>query len=510
MMSIRRQFTRRNRFRIPRRVLSGNSRTAAMKRNARFVVLTLIALMHSACNGSEGNDAGSAGVPLAVSLEGAGIVASSPANGAPCPTATCTEQYKPRTLVNLTAIAAPGSTFTGWDGACSGTSAICTLTMDAAKSAIARFSAVPACSSEGSITLASTITDASGQVLANNAPNRACPKAHWGQVTGVCHGNYALQPNAYGTPPANTNFTMWSQNSACWGVRVTEPANPKFVYWNAPIVTRGYSFGYRAPLNGSEGLQVSRLNAIRSASQQPCPETGESHSVCLKWSMEVPGVTPQSTINTATVTHTNWDAMIDVYFHAVSSPSSETPVVFDLQVYQMVMDWQAGNGPNWATNMLHRYTTKTIGGVKYVVTVNTQSPGTEGSNWVGHGGSYNAVSVFALPTLPTSKSATGTGSYLWGTPSALHDIGGLIAWLSQPQTINGTTGIFDDAGKLLYDNVRKTSVSGPLIDPAYFLTGLNSGFEVVQADASTPEKAGNSKFTTTDFWIALPGEAVGK
>ena len=481
-----------------------------MKRNARFVVLTLIALMHSACNGSEGNDAGSAGVPLAVSLEGAGIVASSPANGAPCPTATCTEQYKPRTLVNLTAIAAPGSTFTGWDGACSGTSAICTLTMDAAKSAIARFSAVPACSSEGSITLASTITDASGQVLANNAPNRACPKAHWGQVTGVCHGNYALQPNAYGTPPANTNFTMWSQNSACWGVRVTEPANPKFVYWNAPIVTRGFSFGYSAPLTPSGGLLVSKLGSDYAASTDPCPAQGKASSVCVKWSMEVPGVAPRSTVNTASTTHTNWDAMIDIYFHAEPDPKPGSAATFDLQIYQMVMDWQAGNGPNWATNMLHRYSTKTLGGVQYLVTVNTQNPGTEGSGWVGSGGRLNVVSLFPLPTLPTTKAAGGTGSYLWGTPSARHDVGGIIAWLSQPQTINGVTGIFDDAGKPLYDNVRRAPVSAPLIDPSYYLTGFNTGFEVIQAYAQTPETANNVNYTTTNYWLALPGETVGK
>ena len=481
-----------------------------MTRTRHLIFVMTLALMHSACSGGDNSGSDPAGFPLAISVQGNGNLLSSSPGLSNCAGPSCSAPFRAGTSVQLTAVAAAGSTFSSWQGACTGPSATCMVTMDAAKSVVAVFKPIPACSGVPGTTLATTITDASGKVIANNTPNRACPTAHWGQVTGICHGDYAIQPNAYGTPPANTDFLMWSQNSSCWGVRVSEPTNPKFVYWNAPIVTRGYSFGYRAPLNGSEGLQVSRLNAIRSASQQPCPETGESHSVCLKWSMEVPGVTPQSTINTATVTHTNWDAMIDVYFHAVSSPSSETPVVFDLQVYQMVMDWQAGNGPNWATNMLHRYTTKTIGGVKYVVTVNTQSPGTEGSNWVGHGGSYNAVSVFALPTLPTSKSATGTGSYLWGTPSALHDIGGLIAWLSQPQTINGTTGIFDDAGKLLYDNVRKTSVSGPLIDPAYFLTGLNSGFEVVQADASTPEKAGNSKFTTTDFWIALPGEAVGK
>ncbi|MFN2590153.1 MAG: hypothetical protein ABR518_05240 [Actinomycetota bacterium] len=44
--------------------------------------------------------------------------------------------------MTLTATAASGSTFTGWSGACSGTAATCTVTMDAAKTATATFAKV--------------------------------------------------------------------------------------------------------------------------------------------------------------------------------------------------------------------------------------------------------------------------------------------------------------------------------------------------------------------------------
>ena len=50
----------------------------------------------------------------------------------------CTQMY-PDAEVLLTATPDPGSTFTGWEGACSGTSATCTLRMTTAKTARATF-----------------------------------------------------------------------------------------------------------------------------------------------------------------------------------------------------------------------------------------------------------------------------------------------------------------------------------------------------------------------------------
>jgi uncharacterized repeat protein (TIGR02543 family) len=52
----------------------------------------------------------------------------------------CSEAYVPGTVVKLKARAADGSVFTGWSGACAGTGATCTVTMDAAKSVTATFS----------------------------------------------------------------------------------------------------------------------------------------------------------------------------------------------------------------------------------------------------------------------------------------------------------------------------------------------------------------------------------
>jgi hypothetical protein len=58
-----------------------------------------------------------------------------------CSTGTCTAPFATGTTVVLTATPGTGSTFAGWGGACSGTSA-CTVTMSAAQSVVATFTPV--------------------------------------------------------------------------------------------------------------------------------------------------------------------------------------------------------------------------------------------------------------------------------------------------------------------------------------------------------------------------------
>ena len=51
----------------------------------------------------------------------------------------CSQGYASGTAVHLTAVAAPGYTFTGWSGACTGTSGTCTVSMPAARSVTRRY-----------------------------------------------------------------------------------------------------------------------------------------------------------------------------------------------------------------------------------------------------------------------------------------------------------------------------------------------------------------------------------
>lgn len=73
---------------------------------------------------------------LTVTVVGEGGVVSDPA-GINCPT-DCDETYNYNTPVTLTANPAPGSTFTGWSGACSGTGS-CVVTLSEAQNVIATF-----------------------------------------------------------------------------------------------------------------------------------------------------------------------------------------------------------------------------------------------------------------------------------------------------------------------------------------------------------------------------------
>jgi len=71
-----------------------------------------------------------------VSGTGSGTISSSPSGIGDC-MGTCSAVFAIGTVVTLTATGTAGSTFTGWSGACSGTT--CTVTMDADRSASAGF-----------------------------------------------------------------------------------------------------------------------------------------------------------------------------------------------------------------------------------------------------------------------------------------------------------------------------------------------------------------------------------
>lgn len=75
---------------------------------------------------------------VVVSGNGSGTVASDPA-GIDTGDSAFDAQFDAATDVTLTATAAAGSSFTGWSGDCTGTSATCVVAMDAAKSVTATF-----------------------------------------------------------------------------------------------------------------------------------------------------------------------------------------------------------------------------------------------------------------------------------------------------------------------------------------------------------------------------------
>jgi predicted carbohydrate-binding protein with CBM5 and CBM33 domain/uncharacterized protein (DUF2141 family) len=85
---------------------------------------------------------------------GTGTVTSSP-GGISCGSA-CSASFASGTSVTLTATPAAGSTFAGWNGACSGTAATCTVSMTAARSVTATFNGSTSTSYALSVTRSGT------------------------------------------------------------------------------------------------------------------------------------------------------------------------------------------------------------------------------------------------------------------------------------------------------------------------------------------------------------------
>jgi phospholipase C len=139
--------------------------------------------------------------PLTVTVPatGTGTVTSSPA-GINCP-GTCLANFNVNTIVTLTATPGANYTFTGWGGACSGTSS-CIIDMTAGETASAKFS-VPA--------YQLTVTPpASGTGTVTSSPTGInCPA--------TCTAGFSAGTNVTLSATAGTNYVFTGWGGACSG-----------------------------------------------------------------------------------------------------------------------------------------------------------------------------------------------------------------------------------------------------------------------------------------------------
>jgi hypothetical protein len=132
---------------------------------------------------------------------GTGTVASSPP-GISCGT-SCSADFASGTVVSLTAAPDSGFTFAGWSGACSGTGA-CSVTMDAAKSVSANFTANP-----GPFTLTVAKSGAGAGTVTSTPSGISCGT--------TCSASFASGTvvSLTAVPDSGSTFAGWS--GACSG-----------------------------------------------------------------------------------------------------------------------------------------------------------------------------------------------------------------------------------------------------------------------------------------------------
>ncbi len=155
---------------------------------------------------------------------GSGTTLFSPVGTQSSCAATCTNSYPPGTIVTLSAAPAAGSTFAGWSGACSGTGD-CQVTLSAAQSVTATFTAVPTFAitytkaGTGSGTTSFVTSDAQSScaascsksftsgsvVMLNAAPNFGSTFAGW---SGGCTGTGACSVTLTAAKAVTATYTL--------------------------------------------------------------------------------------------------------------------------------------------------------------------------------------------------------------------------------------------------------------------------------------------------------------
>ena len=135
---------------------------------------------------------------------GTGTVTSTPA-GIACG-ATCTASFAYNTAVTLTAVAATGSTWSGWSVAACGTAATCTVTMDAARTVTATFDGLTP-------TLTVTVDGTGDGAVVSNPVGISCGSA--------CSAAYPYGTGVTLTAAASTGSTFTGWSGACAGTSAT-------------------------------------------------------------------------------------------------------------------------------------------------------------------------------------------------------------------------------------------------------------------------------------------------
>ena len=211
---------------------------------------------------------------------GSGTITSSPI-GITCGS-DCFQAYAAGTVVKLTAVAASGSTFTGWTGACGGTSTSCWVPMSKSKSVTAGFISVP----PGAFYLGVAKAGTGKGTVTSTPPGISCGT----NCAQIYASGIVIKMTAVASP--GSTFTGWSGacggTGYCW-VKMTATRYVKATFTlttaftNPP--TEGYS-GISRLINSQElSASVSFFANIVEAGGSPLGYRSAIHSIREIWAI---------------------------------------------------------------------------------------------------------------------------------------------------------------------------------------------------------------------------------
>ena len=164
------------------------------------------------------------GQPLTVTGAGTGTGTVTQTNGdiacnisAGVATGTCSGAFADGTIVRLEAVAASGSQFIGWEGACTGTNT-CAVTMSEARAVTARFQVAE----KWTVSLASAVNYGRGTVVSNPA-GIDCTFTGGSDRVGVCFADFPAGSSVVltATPKDGSTFSSFNSCPSASGVTCT-------------------------------------------------------------------------------------------------------------------------------------------------------------------------------------------------------------------------------------------------------------------------------------------------
>ena len=446
--------------------------------------------------------------PLSVTLAGtgSGTVISTPA-GLDCG-ATCDASFGATTTVSLTATPDSNSAFSGFSGACTGST--CSLTITAAANVTANF--VPL----HTLTI-NAIGNGSGSISAVGDSAISCSAAS-GITSGACSGQFPegtmLQLSA--APGANARFGGWS--GACTGATcavtmsgdltatadfiATFPLSVALAGIGAGVVTS-------SPSGISCGSTCSAVFDVGSVSLSAAASAGSSFAgfsgACTGATCSLnPG-------SSAALSVTALFSSAPSQLAFTSQPANEPPGI-SLPIIMVAIEDAAGDPtPSTATVSLSATPGATISGTTSVAAVNGVATFTGLS--MAATGTYSLIATSSPLTQATSNSftiaaaapqapqapATSYGASVFGALSGLRwelpNTGNnnscqcnTVATQIQTTALGGSTGDQFNVTFLFRGEVEEKTYSGGTADGYWYVGGApaGDGFNIYELDISSP------------------------